>query len=407
MELVLSRIRDCIWGVGLAAMLICTGAVYTVKLKGIQFRMFSILKKSDSKPSVSTIRTVCMSLGAAMGTGNIAGTAAAIAVGGAGAVFWMWVSAFFGMALVYAENKLSAIYSDNILKGPAAYLSRGLGSPLLAGIFTFSSILAAVGMGGMSQANTFYRSLSEYRTIPPVIIFTFIFLTVLFITSGSAKRIGIAAQYMLPLASAAYGAVCVTVILLHFSAVPDTLRKIVSEALGIRQFAGGFAGSTLAVGIRRGVFSNEAGLGSSPLLHSSGDNKTDFAAWSMFEVFFDTMVCCTLTALTVLTASHDTTVDSAIATLIGDRSECFLAIINGLFALCTIIGWYYCGEKSFLHITQGRSRYIFYFAFSLLCAVGAVINAETVWIISDIFNALMAVPNLIGLLFLMNKVRNV
>ena len=403
---ILSSIRDCIWGAGLAGALLGTGAVYTIKLKGIQLRLPLLIKKEKRTMSGSAMRTICMSLGAAMGTGNIAGTAAAIVIGGAGAVFWMWVSAFFGMALVYAENRLSEKFSDNKTKGPAAYLTRGLGSPLLACIFTFSCILASVGMGGMAQTNTFAHSLAKCGDIPALPVAAATFIVILLITSGGAKRIGIAAQYMLPVASAVYGGLCIIVISCHFKALPDVFAGIFREAFGAKQFTGGFAGSALAVGIRRGIFSNEAGLGSSPLLHSSSDSKNSFAAWSMFEVFFDTMICCTLTAVTVLSASGDFTIDSAFSPILGDLTDIFLAAVNGLFALCTVIGWYYCGESSFLRLTRGRARLGFCIVFSLLCGTGTMINTETVWILADIFNGLMALPNLIGLILLMKNVKN-
>lgn len=404
----LEKINSHVWGAGLVFLLISTGIAYTIKLKFVQFRIIPFFRKNP--PDKKQFRTVCMALGTAMGTGNITGVASAIAIGGAGAVFWLWVSAFFGMALVYAENTLSAIYSDGNIKGTMAYLKKGLGSPVLAGIFAFFCVMACIGMGGMVQVNTFSGSL-ETLHVNKLITAVFSFVMIFLVTSGGAERIGKTAQFLLPVVSVAYMALCVAVLVAFRKNIPGALCEIFGQAFGIRQFAGGISGYTVSravsTGIRRGIFSNEAGLGSSPILHSSAENTSPEvqSMWSMAEVFFDTMICCTLTALTVLCATSDFSVQTAFSAVTGDFSAPFLAVSMAVFAFCTVIGWYYCGETAFTYLSGGRGKKIFCLIFSLLAASGAVLNMKTVWTLSDIFNGLMAFPNLTGLILLMNKVK--
>lgn len=262
-----------------------------------------------------------------------------------------------------------------------------------------------VRMGGMAQVNTFAESLYSFADSDRFATAAVIFLLTAVIISGGAKRIGTAAQYMLPVAGISYAAVCVPVIISNSERLPGVISDIFTQALGLRQAAGGIAGSAIAVGIRRGIFSNEAGLGSSPVLHSSaGENMQDMAVWSMLEVAADT-VCCTLTALTVLCACDTYSVTDALAGLLRGGTSPFLTAVNGLFALCTVIGWYYCGETAFLHLSGNRFRKLFCLTFAAISASGAVFGAPAVWTVSDIFNALMAFPNLLGLILLSKKVK--
>ena len=400
MQMILERLNSAVWGTPLIAVLLGTGLYYTLRLGFIQFRLLKLLKQSKINGSTQ-MKAVFMSLGASMGTGNIAGTASALAIGGAGSVVWMWVSAFLGMALVYAENKLSARYSNDKVHGPMAYLSRGLGTRSLALVFALFCVLASFGMGGMAQVNTFavsfYGCVGEHRFLTA----TAVFLLILAIIFGGARRIGTAAQYMIPLAGIAYAAVCIPVMVMNSAQIPDVISDIFEQALGVKQAAGGLIGQAVAVGIRRGIFSNEAGLGSSPILHSSAEG--DMSAWSMAEVLADTL-CCTLTAVTVLCASDTYSVADSLACLLGGGAFPFLTTVNGLFALCTIIGWYYCGETAFLYITGNRARSLFCLIFVAISASGAVFGAPAVWTLSDVFNGLMAFPNLIGLIMLRKDV---
>ena len=410
----LEKVNSYVWGVVLISLLLMTGALYTFKLRFIQFRMFPYFIKNVKKGGNNgQFRTSCMSRGTAMGTGNITGVASAISIGGAGAVFWMWISAFFGMATVYAENSLSAQFTDKKVRGTMAYIEKGLGSKCLAVFFSICCILACFGMGGMVQINALSESMRNCTDIPPFFLSLVLFLLIYAIISGGAKRIGSAAQILLPFATVLYTVLCIFVIAKYSEKLPYVFSQIINEAFGIKQAAGGISGYALSkavsAGIRRGVFSNEAGLGSSPILHSSAENANNSAMQgmsSMLEVFIDTMLCCTLTAIVILCASDDNTVRTAFFHVMGVKTDIFLAVIMSVFALCTVTGWYYCGETAFKYLFKSRKTAIFAFVFSLTASLGAIFKAESIWTISDIFNGLMAFPNLLALLLLFKHVKN-
>jgi len=410
----LEKVNSYVWGVVLISLLLMTGALYTFKLRFIQFRMFPYFIKNVKKGGNNgQFRTICMSLGTAMGTGNITGVASAISIGGAGAVFWMWISAFFGMATVYAENSLSAQFTDKKVRGTMAYIEKGLGNKCLAAFFSICCILACFGMGGMVQINALSESMRNCTDIPPFFLSLVLFFLIYAIISGGAKRIGSAAQILLPFATVLYTVLCIFVIAKYSEKLPYVFSQIINEAFGIKQAAGGISGYALSkavsAGIRRGVFSNEAGLGSSPILHSSAENANNSAMQgmsSMLEVFIDTMLCCTLTAIVILCASDDNTVRTAFFHVTGVKTDIFLAVIMSVFALCTVIGWYYCGETAFKYLFKSRKTAIFAFVFSLTASLGAIFKAESIWTISDIFNGLMAFPNLLALLLLFKHVKS-
>ena len=415
METFLDKVNSFIWSGGLVGLLLLTGALYTIKLKGIQLRLVSFLlgqrREKPRNTGLSQRKTVCMSLGAAMGTGNITGVAAALACGGPGAIFWMWLSAFLGIALVYAENSLASLYSDDESKGPMAYISKGLGARKLAAFFALMCTGAALGMGGMVQVNAFTESLGSCISIRPLFLAAVIFILILAVTSGGVQRIGSAAQLLLPAAAAAYTLICAAVLLRNHSAVPGAFAGIFSSAFGSKQAVGGLSGYALSriisTGLRRGIFSNEAGLGSSPILHSAaGNSSSDMQGmWSMFEVFFDTFFCCTLTAVVILCAAPDMSVETALSCVLGRFAPTFLSTELCVFAFCTIIGWYYCGETAFNYLTHGRYSAVFCLVFAAAASSGAVFSAKSVWTLSDIFNGLMAFPNLLALILLCGRVK--
>ncbi|SFX53657.1 sodium:alanine symporter family protein [Ruminococcus sp. XPD3002] len=413
MDTFIARLHGLVWGDWLVLFIIGTGLFFTVRLRGIQFRWMRYLlrfHRSENGGS-SQLRTVCMSLGAAMGTGNITGVAAALAAGGAGAVFWMWVSAFFGMAVVYAENVLSCRFSKGRYKGPMAYLALGAESPAAAALFAVFCCLAALGMGGMVQVSSFtealYTCTDANRYVTAVIVLAIVYAVI----SGGALRIGRTAQFLVPAATVLYMGVSIAVLVKFGDRLPAVFRSIIEEALGFRQAAGGIAGygisRAVSVGVRRGVFSNEAGLGSSPLLHSSAEKQEPRlqGMWAMAEVFFDTMVCCTLTAAVILCASDDFTIASAFSHILGNCSEAAVTAELGAYAFCTMIGWYFCGETALHCLFPKADRKAAALVYAVVSALGAVITAENVWLISDIFNGLMAVPNLIGLIVLSGYVK--
>jgi len=400
---ILESINEYVWGWGLIFLLLFTGLVYTLKLKFVQFRMIPFLiKRKDGKKSengISQLKTVTSSLGTAMGTGNIVGVASAIAVGGAGSIFWMWVSAFFGMALVYAENYLGILYrrdeNGEWLGGAVSYLKYGVGSDILTLIFSVFCVFASWGMGGMVQANSIGNALSDFG-IGKYITAFFIFIFVFAVISGGIKRIGSASQIIIPVLTGLYIIVSLGIIFRHRENLGKVFSDIFESAFDFRS-AGGFA---VSVGIRRGIFSNEAGLGSSSIMHSASqeDIPSIQGMWSVFEVFLDTIVCCTLTALVILlTDTYD--INKAFGGYI------FTDISIILFAFCTVTGWYYCGETSFRYISRGKYIKPYRFLFAAIVSLGAVFSPEDVWTVSDIFNGLMAIPNILALLLLCGKVR--
>lgn len=408
----LESINSLVWGNGLIALLLFTGIIYTFRLRFIQLKVISKLvkcskeRKNKSDKGLSQWKTVCMSLGTAMGTGNITGVAAAVALGGAGAVFWMWVSALLGMALVYAENYLSVKYSDETFRGPMAYLKKGLGCPLLAAAFAVMCLGASVGMGGMMQVGSMLNCFSSVCTINRYVAASVVFLLIFLVISGGATRIGSAAQALLPAASVLYMAAAVVVIFIMRERIPSAFSAIFGEALGFRQAVGGGIGTAVSVGIRRGIFSNEAGLGSSPILHSAAESDSPKlqGLWSMFEVFFDTIICCTLTALVMLCTSASGGIVDAFSCVFGNVSGIFLSAESAVFAFCTVIGWFYCGEVSYKYLSGRSSSKGFAAIYAAASAFGAILPIGFVWILSDIFNGLMAIPNLLGLLLLVRKV---
>ena len=410
--IMLDSINSYIWGKGLIALLLLTGAVYTVRTGFVQVRMFPYLFRKfwGAKNKRSKFGTFCMSLGTAMGTGNITGVASAVRIGGAGAVFWMWVSAFTGMAVVYAENSLSAKYSSKSICGPMAYIRYGVGSKKLSIFFALCCMLASFGMGGMVQISEMADNIGRCADIPMYIMFAVLFIVIFFTVCGDARRISAAAQLLLPLAAIAYAFICIYAIIRSERSITEVICDIFSEAFGLKQVIGGVSGYSISkavsIGIRRGVFSNEAGLGSSPILHSSAENYKSAQVQgmcSMLEVFTDTFLCCTLTAVTVLCTGKDHTIYSAFESVSGEMTDLILAVIMSVFAFCTVIGWSYCGKTAFRYIFGEKST-VFCVIFSAAAASGTVFKSEELWTLSDIFNGLMAFANIFALLYLVRDV---
>lgn len=410
---ILERINLFLWDNILIYLLLFTGLVCTIRTGFIQLRLFPFLlsRKNSKNKGISQFKTFSMSLGTAMGTGNITGVAAALSVGGAGSVFWMWVSAFLGMALVYAENSLSAKYSAKKCRGAVAYLKYGINSPMTALFFAVMCICVSFGMGGMVQINSFCESLAECTEYNRLIMFIIAFAIIVIVTGGGVRRISGVAQFILPFASILYFSACIIVIISNSEHLLSAVSEIFTDAFGIKQLVGGTAGYTVSkavsTGIRRGIFSNEAGLGSSSILHSASESDDSYAQgmWGVTEVFIDTMVCCTLTALTLLCSGSTVNITECFSSVLGRYSSCFITTELGIFAFCTVIGWYYCGECAYIYLSDGFGKKFFTLVFSFIASLGAVVSVKTVWTVSDIFNGLMALPNVICLLILSKELR--
>ena len=450
-------LRDLVWGPWLMALFLLTGIYFTVRFRCFQLvranvwwreTAGSLAGEKSTEEKKGQFASACTALAATVGTGNIAGVATAVTMGGPGAVFWMWVSALFGMMTAYAEVYLGRKYRylglDSCpICGPYAYLERGLGMRGLACLYAVFCILSSLGMGSMVQANSVAESAAFSAGIPLTVTGFVLTALVMAVIFGGARRISQAAVGLVPLSAAFYMALCGVVILTNFTEIPSVFVRIFRDAWSADSAAGGMAGLLVSravrYGISRGVFSNEAGLGSLAVLHgeaeeeegaASGEGKPGcsrsqsrerFACeqgmWAVFEVFFDTMVSCTMTALALLCGGDTMNGYSGSAGVAACFSSCFgnaggilVSLSMSLFAFATIIAWFYLGRQALAYLTDGVSWQrvaVLCYGFFYLNAVffGCVARLTLVWNLSDLFNGLMAVPNLAGVLLLRKEVR--
>ena len=437
-----------VWGLPMLLLLALAGTVFTVRTRFVQIRRFGDMlrltlgafshRRREKPGGVSPLQAMTTALAATVGTGNIAGVAGAIALGGPGAVFWMWVSAFLGMATKYAEVVLAVRYrqraADGTFCGGPMYYIRALGRGFapLARLFALLGALAAFGIGNMVQANTaaeaaafsltaFFPALAEAPL--RLAVGALLALIVALALAGGASRIGRATERLVPLMSALYACMALTVILLHLPAAVRALGDIVTSAFSPRATLGGAAGiglqTALRCGMERGMFSHEAGMGSAPIAHAGAqtDDPDRQGLLGIFEVFADTIVICTLTALAILAsgvkvpygraAGAELTI-AAMGTVFGDGIAALLtAICLALFALSTMLSWSLYGERCFAYLTGGRAAWLYRAAFIAAVLPGAAMRMETVWTLSGTLNGLMAVPNLIALFPLSGEVARI
>ena len=418
-----TSVNQVLWGGGLTGLLLAMGLFCLVSHRFACLKSFRLLyskqnirNHSDINHQLSPFQACMTSLAAAMGTGNIVGVATALTLGGAGAIFWMWIAALLGMGLIYAENVLSCHYRTKNCSGAIAYLKYGLHSPKLAKIFAICCVGASFGMGNMTQSHAMAQSLQESFSIPPLWtgIVTAILLSV--IIFGGAKRIGTVTSILIPVLSGIYLLSALLIIWNCRANLGNALQSIFQEAFGISAISGGISGiavrQAISVGIRRGVFSNEAGLGSSGLLHGEADsNQPEFLGLcGMLEVIVDTFLCCTATALVILcTGALDSNQDGAILVLsafrigLGNVADFILPPMIALFAFCTLIGWSYCGASAFKTLGKYANIKFYKSLFCIAVAIGAVMQLELVWTLADIANACMAYCNLPAILLLYSK----
>lgn len=376
------------------------------------------IRETAVRSGISQKGAFCSVLAATMGTGNIIGVAAALSAGGPGAVFWMWISAIPGMMVVYAENYFgSTCAAEGKPGGAVAYTEKAAGR-YVSLIYAFFCVLASFGMGNMVQTNSLASAVSHEFAVPAPLTGAVVSFLCCLIITGGIKRIASFTEILIPLISIVYIAASVTVIIKNHSELPGIFRTIFREAFGIKAVGGGIYGAALknavSTGMKRGVFSNEAGLGTSSMFHSvcSQRNPELQGMWGITEVFFDTIICCTLTALAVLCTSgtgslagYDSTglVVTAFSECFGKYSGLFICISVSLFAFATLTGWSHCGETAFVHLTGGKFRYIFKGVYCILACAGAVLGIDDVWTISDIFNGLMIIPNITAIIILTLK----
>ena len=423
----LNAIDSFLWGVPLITLLVGTGILLTIRLSLIQVvhlpRALGLILRAKNKGAgdISSFKALCVALAATIGTGNIVGVATAVKVGGPGAIFWMWMAAFFGMATKYAEGLLAVKYRTTdehgeIAGGPMYYIRRGMGEKYrpLAGFFAVATVLVAFfGIGTFPQVNAIVDSVEISFGISRVV--TDIALTVLIaaITIGGLRSIAEVAARIIPFMAVLYIVICAGIILMHIGEIPAAIALILDSAFTGTAAAGGFAGSTVMMamqnGIARGVFSNESGLGSAPIAAAAAKTKepAEQGLISMTGTFIDTIIICSMTGLVlVLTGAwHGDTAGAAMTgaaftSLYGDIGGMLLTVSLALFAFTTILGWNYYGERAVLYLAGVRAILPYRLVFIALIACGAFLKLEAIWVLADIVNGLMAIPNLIALIAL-------
>ncbi|MED1605132.1 sodium:alanine symporter family protein [Cytobacillus kochii] len=420
---IVKMIGNFVWGPITLILIVGTGIFLTIRLGLLQVRdlpyalKLAFSKSENSKKDdgdISHFQSLMTAMAATLGIGNMTGVATAILMGGVGALFWMWVAAFFGMATKYGEAILAVKYrvtnhKGEISGGPMYYIEKGLGWKWLAVLFALFGFLASFGIGNMTQANTVAGSLQANFNINPWITgFVLMVLTGL-VLLGGIKGIGKISGIFVPFMALFYLAGGLLIIILNITEVPAAFALIFKEAFNPSAAAGGAIGMAIRYGVARGVFSNEAGLGSAPIAAAAA--KTDYpgrqALVSMTGTFIDTLIVCTVTGLAIVMSGIYVGHGDA-SSLTGEAFEFFLPHVGNyivifgiiLFAYSTIIGWSYYGEKCFGYLFGDKNTWIYKIVFVAIVMVGAGLELELVWGIADIFNALMALPNLIALLFL-------
>ena len=444
---VLGKIDSFVWGIPLIALILLSGLFLTVRLKGVQFRklphafkkMFAN-EKSGQHGEVTSFAALCTALSATIGTGNIVGVATAVVAGGPGALFWMWLAALVGMATKYSECLLSVKYRQvtedgHIIGGPFYYIEKGMGSKFkwLAKIFAvFGVCVGLMGIGTFTQVNGIASAVNNFFdadnswtvsifgidyswtvVIAAIVVAFFVALVII----GGIKRISSVAQVIVPFMAITYVILAVLIIGFNITKVPGAFATIVKSAFGVRAAAGGALGAMMVAmqnGIARGIFSNEAGLGSAPIAAAAAhtDEPAKQGLISMLGTFIDTIIICTMTGLAiVITGAWDMGLQGVAVTtkafqiglpFPGEVASFFLMICLIFFAFTTILGWDYYSEKCLEYLTGGRMGIVKAYRWVYIACVffGPFMTISAVWTIADIFNGLMAIPNLIALLAL-------
>ena len=424
-------IGDVVWGPPMLILLLGTGILLSCMTGFIVIKKFGYIMRSTllkmfkqsghGEGEVSAFQAVSTALAATVGTGNIAGVALAIAIGGPGAVFWMWLSAIFGMTTKFSEVILAVTYrkknpDGSISGGPMYYIARGLGWKWLAGFFATFAMIASFGIGCMTQSNSIADALNASFNANPYIVGIVLAVLAGIVILGGIKRIGQVTEKLVPFMAFFYIVGALVIIFINAKEIPHAFSMIFSSAFTGHAATGGFAGATMMMALRnglsRGVFTNEAGLGSAPIAHAAAttDHPVRQGLWGVFEVFMDTIVICTMTALVVLVSGvWDSGLQGAALTSAafdeGFRGGKYIVSVGlSLFAFSTILGWSYYGEKCTEYILGRKFVTPYRVVFICLVFVGAIGGLQSIWAISDTLNGLMAIPNLIGLVLLSGAV---
>ncbi len=442
-------VNNFVWGIPMLVLLVGTGILMTALTKVFQISHFGywmrhtlgsiftdkhITKHTGAEDkSISQFQSLCTALAATIGTGNIVGVSTALISGGPGAIFWMWIVAFFGMMTNYSENVLGIYYRRKNKKnewsgGAMYYLRDGLGAKpgmkqagaVLAVLFSVFCLLASFGIGNMSQINSIAGNMKTAFGVPSIITGVVLMVIAALVILGGIKRIASVAEKLVPVMALLYVLGALAVCISNIGQFGPVFSAIFKGAFAMKAVGGGIVGSgvKLAItwGMKRGVFSNEAGLGSSVMVHSSSNVKEPVrqGMWGIFEVFADTIVVCTLTAFTVLStglvdlntgavlssAEGSALVGEAFSTVFGSVGPAFIAVAILLFAFSTVLGWSHYGTKAFEYLFGSGATIIYRVIFIVFILFGATMSLDLAWDLSDTFNGLMAIPNLIGVVSL-------
>lgn len=438
-------VNNFIWGIPAMICIIGVGVFLSCRTKFIQVRKFGLSmrntigkifdRKESSEGSISPFQAVCTALAGTVGTGNIAGVAGAIAIGGPGAVFWMWCSAFLGMCTKYAEVLLAVHFRErnadgDYVGGPMYYIKNGLskGWIFLAYAYAIFGVLTVFGTGNATQVNTIISAINtalvDFNVIPDssaklnLIFGILIAVLVALVLLGGIKRIGSVTEKLVPFMALLYVVLALGVVFVNIKSVPYVFESIFAGAFNPKAFTGGIIGSmflSLKKGVSRGIFSNEAGLGTGSIAHACSDTQdpVNQGLFGIFEVFTDTIVICTLTALVILTsgvainygqaAGADLTISGFTSTY-GKWISIFTALAMCCFAFSTIIGWGLYGSRCIEFVFTNKAVRPFLVIYSFMSIVGATMDLGLMWDIADTFNGLMAIPNLIALFLLSGTV---
>ena len=445
-EAVNSAVNNFIWGVPAMICIIGVGLYLSIRTRFLQIRKFPYAikttigrvfrKREASDGAMTPFQAVCTALAATVGTGNIAGVAGAIAIGGPGAVFWMWISAALGMCTKFSEVTLAVHFRETnargeLIGGPMYYIKNGLGKNWrwLAALFSLFGVLTVFGTGNATQVNTITTAINSallnYHLINEdavstsnLIIGIIIAILVATVLLGGVKRIGRVTEKLVPFMALIYIVLSLGVILLNLNRVPSVFASIVEGAFSPASVTGGVVGSffqSMKKGVSRGIFSNEAGLGTGSIAHACADTKKPVKQgfFGIFEVFTDTIVICTLTALVILcsgtpvgygeAAGAELTISGFTSTY-GNWVSIFTAIALCCFAFSTIIGWGLYGARCIEYLLKEKSIKPFMVAYSLVAIIGATADLGLMWSVAETFNGLMAIPNLIALFLLSGTV---
>lgn len=431
-------LQEFVWGPGMLVLFLGIGIRFTVQSGFFQItkihiwlgktigtlRKENITSNSKENTSVTQFQSFCTALAATLGTGNITGVATALMFGGPGAIFWMWVSAFFGMMTIYAENFLGIKYRYKDEKGQwkggaMVYMERGLGCKPLAVVFAICCLGASFGMGNMVQGNSMAVGLEQTFHIPAFISGSVCMILVAVVLTGGIQRIVMFTEKLVPFMAAIYLVGAMLVLFFYREKIAGAFCLIFQDAFHTSAAVGGIAGysvkQAVRMGIARGIFSNEAGLGSSVMAHAQSDVKDARVQgmWGILEVFIDTILVCTITALVILVSEvpyyqaenidGTTLAGMAFASVIPFGKE-FLAVATALFAFATMIGWFYFGTQTADYLAGEKGVKVYRLFYILVTLPGCMIAPVTMWNLSDALNGMMAIPNLLSLFFLGKEV---